>query len=60
MIMTEKEIAKHRQNPNVIITLKGLNKHFYCSCGCNVFHHENDWDIFICNSCGVRYRGENG
>lgn len=30
---------------------------FYCSCGCNVFHHpdKEDLDLYQCNSCGTQY-----
>lgn len=35
-------------------------KSFRCECGCNVFHKPNadDPDLFSCNSCDTRYRGE--
>lgn len=58
-------------NNNVIVRIGGQT--FYCEhmvdsgnpllgkvpCNCNVFHHpEGEPDIFVCNSCDTRYRGD--
>ena len=32
-------------------------KTFRCPCGCNVFHKEEDPNIYICNSCNAKYEG---
>lgn len=54
--MTKEEQEKHQENPNVLLKIAG--KPFYCECGCNVFHHKDDWDIFICNACQSEYETE--
>ncbi len=42
---------------NVMPKVNG--KPFECSCGCNVFHHqdENCLSMYECNGCGEWYRG---
>ena len=58
-IMTPEEILEHNKNPNVLVKLGKERKPFYCPCGCNVFHHKNDWDIYICNACKTEYESGN-
>lgn len=53
--MTSEEIREHKENPNVLLKLKGQSSGFRCRCGCNVFHHIDDWDIFFCNACDTEY-----
>jgi hypothetical protein len=53
--MTPEEIKEHKKNPNVTIRLTGQQHYFRCGCGCNVFHHEDNWDVYICNSCKTEY-----
>jgi len=55
MKMTKEQIKKHEKNPNILLKVNG--KSFRCHCGCNVFHHneEYDTDIFECNSCHEIY-----
>ncbi len=52
--MTEQQIQEHRKNPNIIIR-KEDSSLFRCECGCNVFHHIDDDEIYICNSCKMEY-----
>ena len=54
--MTQEQIDKHNENPNILVTVEGKN--FRCQCGCNVFHHLDDDDIFICNSCNSEYESK--
>ena len=56
MKMTQEQIDQHNENPNVCIRMGGVL--FRCSCGCNVFHHVDDDEIFICNSCDAKYEAE--
>ena len=51
--MTHKAIRKHKKNPNILLKIGG--KPFRCDCGGNVFHHKDDDEIFICNSCKSEY-----
>lgn len=52
--MTQEEINRHKENPNIILKIGGRS--FRCECGCNVFHHPGtDDDKFQCNSCGAIY-----
>ena len=51
--MTKEQINKHNENPNIL--LKSEGKRFYCHCGSNLFHHIDDDEIFICNSCDEEY-----
>jgi len=51
--MTDEQIAKHKENPNILVNIKGKN--FRCNCGCNVFHHTDDDCIYICNACNTEY-----
>ena len=51
--MSDAEILKHKENPNILLKVGG--KSFRCDCGCNVFHHIDDWDEYYCNSCGTGY-----
>lgn len=44
------------RNPNVMVKVEGSS--FRCECGCNVFHHGERDDIYICNACEARYIGE--
>lgn len=57
MRMTDEQIKEHQKNPNVTIRIPGNQGLFYCNCGCNVFHHIDDDNIFICNSCKEEYIG---
>jgi hypothetical protein len=48
-----------------MVKLKGEQRSFHCpgdgenGCGCNVFHKEpGEPYVYICNSCGIRWRGE--
>ena len=54
--MTDEQIKEHEKNPNILLKVDG--KPFRCSCGCNVFHHEDDDSIFICNLCETNYISE--
>lgn len=41
------------------VTLTVGGQSFRCGCGCNVFHHPVEWsEVFECNACGNKYRGE--
>ncbi len=42
----------------VMVRIDG--KTFRCTCGCNVFRKPDPTDakLFVCNSCGARFRGE--
>lgn len=51
--MSENEIKEHNKNPNILLKVGG--KKFRCQCGCNVFHHIDDDEIFVCNSCKYEY-----
>lgn len=51
--MTQEEIEKHNENPNILLKVDGQK--FRCQCGCNVFHHIDDDEIFVCNSCDSEY-----
>lgn len=51
--MTDEEIKKHNNDPNLLIKHEGHN--FRCNCGCNVFHHKDNWYFIYCNSCGTEY-----
>lgn len=58
-LMSEEEIKKHKENPNILLKVQGKN--FRCFCGCNVFHHEQCEDgtmesnEYFCNCCNQRY-----
>lgn len=55
--MTPEEIAKHKENPNILLKIDG--KPLRCTCGCNVFHHPGtDADIYQCNSCNWTFETE--
>jgi hypothetical protein len=55
--MTDEEIKKHKENPNIILKVGG--KFFRCECGCNVFHHPGtDSDEYQCNACPAKYYSE--
>ena len=56
MKMTQEQIDLHNENPNICIRMDGVL--FRCPCGCNVFHHVDDDEIFICNSCETEYETE--
>lgn len=48
--MSEDEINKYNENPNILLTIAG--KPYRCECGCNVFHHPDiDADVYACNAC---------
>ena len=51
--MSEDEIKEHNKNPNILLKVDG--ERFRCQCGCNVFHHIDDDEIFVCNSCESEY-----
>jgi hypothetical protein len=51
--MTTMEIMEHKKNPNILLKVGG--NPFRCDCGCNVFHHKDNWDIYICNACNAEY-----
>lgn len=56
--MTQNEIEEHNKNPNILLYIGDQKTSYRCSCGCNVFHHKDDWNIFICNACGDWFEGE--
>ena len=51
--MTKAAIKEHKKNPNILLKVAG--EKFRCACGCSVFHHIDDDQIFICNSCESEY-----
>lgn len=51
--MTQEQIDKHNENPNILLKVEG--KILRCECGCNVFHHTYDDEIFICNPCETEF-----
>ena len=53
--MTREEILEYKKNPNTIVKING--ELFRCQCGCNVFHHTDDWDCYHCNACDRVYEG---
>lgn len=57
---TQAELAQHKSNPNIVLTVGG--KAFRCECGCNVFHHpdDEDWSIYACNACRHEYVAQQG
>ncbi len=51
----EEEFQTHTDGSLHQFMVKG----FRCECGCNVFHKpKGKDDIYICNYCDNRYRGE--
>jgi hypothetical protein len=52
------EIAQQQKKEDHIVRING--KAFYCSCGCNVFHHPDDSDdnLWQCNACETQYQSE--
>ena len=53
MKMSQEQINKHNENPNILLKVQG--EEFRCVCGCNLFHHIDDDSIFLCNSCKSEY-----
>ena len=57
-ILAMKKAAKESAC-NTMVYLDGSKTSFRCHCGCNVFHIDpEDKDIYICNGCQEKYRGE--